>query len=254
MRQSALTLGLCLVSACIASANTINSNTIAFDLLTNGGAGAANPLDGNLNDAGLNQFDPALGTLTGVTLMGGINLIIVTEASLGPQAQNGDSILGDFILNGFYTLPGGLANEFDTVGGTDGCTAVGSDEFASCAQQQTYTMPQAVIPNATSPILTAYIGTSSVLLQLQSIGTVSLDPSSPVFANFSDNLFFESTEFTGNLFLQYTYDPAGASTPEPGSIALIGGGLVLIGLLSKRGRRRRPGTQEAPEIPGFSSK
>jgi hypothetical protein len=231
-----------------ARAATINSNTIAFDFLTNGGASSGCCLDGNQNDQ-FTQFNPALGTLTGVTIMGGngaasIVLTMNIEADLNQSdatgLEQGESVFGDYLLNLFYTLPGGLTNEFDSLFDDGfGCTAE-SVEVPNCDQQTTKSSQQGVIPNTSSvpTDLSPYIGTSTVLLQLETEADVSVDAATTATLNGAfPPLFFDSTEASGNLFLQYTYTPITSQTPEPTSLALIAGGLALIGL-GRYGRKK----------------
>jgi hypothetical protein len=220
-------------SACVLSAGTITTTAVPFDLITPGAAGSPNPLTGTL-DGQLPQFDPSLGTLTSVTAILNITVDMNLHAML-PPSQGTASVFGDFAAGSLWTLPG--FGQFDSPFIEDplGCTAPGAEFNNGCSAQSpvSLTLPTQTTPLSPNTDLNAYIGSSTVLFVLQSQGSVTLISSSPTLTNFSDNLFFDSTEITGNIALQYTYN-ASDPAPEPGSLGLLGGGLAMLGWMRWR--------------------
>jgi hypothetical protein len=220
---------ICGASA-VLSAGIIDSNTQSFDFSATGGP--LNPTPTGTLTRLLNQFDPSLGTLTGVELFVTydsltMNIAAQVPVSQGPQA----SISGDFDLFAGLALPGFQANQTDFLTHF-GCTPSGT-EFVSCSNTQTFSQNDSVFQfTGPLPLLSDYIGPNTVVVTLQSPAFI-LNPVDTA----STELFFNSTEVTGNVFLQYTFTDA-ASVPEPGSLALICTPLGLL-WLQRFGKRAK---------------
>jgi hypothetical protein len=219
-------LFLCGVSA-VLSAGTITTPNVFFDLTTGGGAAPTGTTSGSLEG-----FDPTLGTLTGVTVFfTNVDINMDLSASLISQAPA--SISAEFFDDPRAIVPG--FGEFQPFflgfSVTFGCTGNGT-EVVTCSATQDFdhgaplqnNQPGNVVPGG----LAAYIGGPvpfSVLDDSNATGTTNV----VVTGNpTGTSLSYLSTEVTGLISLQYTYDSA---VPEPESILLIGGGIALLGLL-----------------------
>jgi hypothetical protein len=217
------------MGALTAFAGTVDTATVSYDLTTGGGTAPVGTANGLLA-----QFDPSLGTLTGVTVFINGDFTLNLHAEI--FAQGPTSIFGDFSEGATLSnLPG--VSLFDTSMEFEklqfGCTGVGT-EVVECSNDQTFTSGLVFgtpVPLAPTPDLSAYIGLGTVPFTVgnfTSITNVNMGPS------ISSNLSFNSTEIAGDIFLEYTYDPAGVSTPEPGSFALLAGGLMLVAVARYR--------------------
>jgi len=227
---------LLITAALIAGSNVgwaaaINSSTATFDLTTGGGLAPTGTANGSVS-----QFNPSLGTLAAVTLFVSADIVITADVSdLGTPNAGALYEFDEGVT--MANLPG--VSLFDTSidsSFTLGCVV---SMFGSCSTGDTVndsgTIAGIPVPLSPIPNVNGYIGTSTVPFQVGNFTNIN---------NLGDSAAtgeFDSTEITGTVFLQYTYNAAAASTPEPGSVALIGGGLTLIGLAL----HRRAGRQAA---------
>jgi|SRR5580704_9654675 hypothetical protein len=223
----------CVVFMGAASASVIDSPTVMYTLTTGSGPAPVGTFDGSLG-----QFNPALGTLTGISvfLNGDVNMNLHAEIAGAGATSISATFSEGMFLN---SLPG--VPEFDTFLEFEqpnfGCTGTGSDEFTSCSVDHDFdsggssTMGS---PLAPTPNLNAYIGLGTVPFQLGNFTSITGITSTPTLTDYSSNLLFNNTQITGNIYLEYTYTPATSSTPEPASTALIGAGLTLFGLMRYR--------------------
>jgi hypothetical protein len=223
MYKLSFLIGLLSIGALTVFAGTINTPTVGYDLTTGGGTAPVGTANGLLA-----QFDPSLGTLTGITVFIDGDFTLNLHADI--VAQGPTSIFADFSEGATLSnLPG--VSLFDTSMEFEelqfGCTGVGT-EVVSCNIDQPFTSGLVFgepAPLAPTPDLSAYIGLGTVPFTVgnfTSITNVNMGPST------GSDVSFNSTEIAGDIYLQYTYDPAGVSTPEPGSFALLAGGLMLV--------------------------
>lgn len=204
-------------------AGTIDSNTVSFDF------------QGSFNGT-FTQFNPALGTLTGVTLFYNNTVLSINPEVQTPEALTPVSLYANFTEGLYLTLPGGVSlSPFLDFTVNYGCTAT-QEEFNSCGGSQLF-MSGAMMGSmalSPSPNLGAYIGSSTVALMLETgEGITNIESSfpDPVIGT---NLGTGGTDDTGDVYLQYTYTPASTGTPEPASMALMAGGLVALVWLRRR--------------------
>jgi len=201
-----------LIAAGLAPAAVIDSNTIAYNV------------DGTENDY-FNQFNPALGTLTSVTLFYYNSYIYMTAfASIGETATPA-YVYANFEAGFDLTLPDiPTFNEFLSLTQNDyGCTS-STGEFSSCSVNQLFqTGPLSGSVLLSPSSLSPYIGTGTLLSQLVSEVDISgLNPATP-----------------GNYYLQYTYTPTSAGTPEPATFGFTALGLLAVGFLLRRPLKTR---------------
>jgi len=198
-------------------ASTIDTPSLTFDITT----GAFN---GNLA-----QFDPSLGTLTGVFL-GLTKALDVFTAHVSNSGSGLVSISANFDNGADITLPGVfLANDISLL--ESGIACAGTN---SCSLDLSFNAigggVNHIIP---SPDTSAYVGIGTVAITIASDATITGFSSVPS----GGDAHFASQEISGSVFLEYAYTHAGpVSAPEPASI-----GLSLFGLAVGFGvyRRRR---------------
>jgi hypothetical protein len=218
-------LALLVVLSGLASAGVIDSNTIAYNV------------DGTENDH-FTQFNPTLGTLTGVTLFYyNSDIYLSPSVTLGETETPADAS-ANFETGFSLTLPDiPTYMEFLSLTENDfGCTGIGQ-EFASCTNTQTFmTGPLSGSVPLSPSSLAPYIGTGTLLSQLISESNITDESSS----NPSEATYFLDDTTEGNYYLQYTYTAAsvGTGTPEPASLAMVGAGLAMLGLIARRGVTR----------------
>ena len=209
-------------AAGLLSADTINSSTATFDLLTAGGSSPTGVADGTVS-----QFIPTLGTLTGITafISADININSMVELIGGDPASTFNGLFSE--IPTLANLPG--VSLFDTSIEYDVNLGCVTDMFGQClnsADSDSGALsgtPMLLLP---VPNMNGYIGVGTVPFEVGDVAS---------FTSFSGNPGdgeFTSTEITGSFFLQYSYNAAGASVPEPDSAAFLG--IALLGLICYR--------------------
>jgi len=179
------------------------------------------PFNGTVS---LPDFNPALGTLTGVTvnysINGSINFAITNISQTSYSFTNGST-------TGTLTISG--ANQTVAVTKTETATvASGTAIFG------TTTFPSVTISEAggfTASDLADYTGTGNATLYFQGSALASSGTTSAP----SNTVFFGGGESANaNLSVVYTYTVPVVTTPEPADIAIFAVALVGLGLVLRR--------------------
>lgn len=184
------------------------------------------------------QFNPALGTLTGVALgWTNENLQTVLDATAGNTG--GSSIAGNSVNTDDLVLPGFSESGFFFQNTVFSCSVPGNEEVGVCDDPVTTTSfnnsnPGMDLGLSPSTLLNTYTGLA--LLNFKVTPNLSFATSVDIGATsgVNDDVTGQDVNNAQDLFIVYSYTPPSAGTPEPGSVALLGGGLALLGLVRSR--------------------
>jgi hypothetical protein len=214
MKSSSVLLAAVLSVASLAHANTIVMGPQVF---------GPSPTDW-ITTFVFNQFDPSMGTLTGVT---------ITETltnSDGGTVTNGGTQTATFTvtetIDGFLIVPDG--------GGTDtlDSKASSNQKFTGLASGGTATYGPFTSVGTTasdSPVdVTPYIGLGTITFNANTMSGENILGAGNIHTAIN-------SEAADSVTVTYTFDPA-AATPEPGPMILIGSGLLGVGCLRRRKR------------------
>jgi hypothetical protein len=180
------------------------------------------------------QFNPALGTLTGVIvkLTGTVSGTAKAESQDSSPTTVTENLQATIalILNGTTQLAQVLPiatvvhnfTAFDGTldfGGTSGATDSGLT---------------ATLNTSINPVdFTPYLGTGNVVFGVSATGSSNANGGGNLISGFT-------TQGKGQVDVTYIYTPISTTaTPEPATLSLIGGSLVGLGALSRRRRGRQ---------------
>jgi len=188
----------------------------------------------------LDQFDPSLGTLTDITL----HFASTSTYALTMKA-NGSNV----ILQGAPANQMKIGVQMQVYGPNFGFAG-----FPLYTPSTGNTVANQIIPNGNSIAINSPLGGTSDSLALvidstsyadyTGLGTVSMDVAGQNFiANIQQILGTYQLTGTGtvvgSVYADYTYTPAVVPTPEPGTMGLIGGGLIGAAMITRKRRALR---------------
>lgn len=220
------TFGLALLVAGLASADTILTTPTAVSL--------GNVTNFSGVNLGLDKFDSSLGTLTGVKvfLSGDARLQFQILATATPI-----SYYGNLGATGSLFLPGGITlivqvNPSSPLGSA-GSPIVQTNAEGLVTYNRTASDSKSANVAAGNFGLFQQAGgcTACLLLPLSGTNSTNVTVSGGFFSG-------SSAELDARAYIEYTYTPNTPSVPEPSSVALIGIGLVGMGMLARKSRKR----------------
>jgi hypothetical protein len=195
------------IGAPYASADTTSTSSESFSM-SSGGLMQFPPVPGGSETLDFTQFNPALGTLTGVEVVGTgvVSLSFSNIGACGPISNT----LTPQVSSASLTA---VTNSVD----------LGSGTFCS---PTTFTGGGSTPFSVAAPgLLSAYIGTSTAPITFSySVATAGEQGS-------------DSASWSGDAQLVYTFTPASTPVPEPASALLLGFGFAAIGSIRRKLRK-----------------
>jgi hypothetical protein len=219
-------IALCVFTLCAslsASASILNTPTAHYS--TTGEISVNGELD---------QFDPSLGTLTHITIfsLNGAQSMNTHVANFGEGNVFENAEFGLFSR---VNLPGDPGISLFQLIGDNSC-ASNIHEFNSCDNVQFFSQTGQTNFSFMNASFAPFIGTGKLPFTvdvLQSINLLSQSANNGTREILSD-------ASSGDIFLEYTYTPAEVTnpTPEPATMSIFGGGLILLAISGARRRSR----------------
>jgi hypothetical protein len=220
-----------LAAALVSLSTSVSAATVSFGPVSGSGSDSYSFSGGGSGSVSLSidmilqQFDPALGTLTGVD----VTLEFVTQSSSGSITNNGSNTIGPFGVGfpraTFFSAPGGvgkgigLGSTFFVPDLAPGQSLSGGPGGLISSIQGTYA----------ASTLGPYIGIGTVTATLNHNGSVSID-SCDTCATLDT---IGSYSATVRSTITYTFEPA--VVPVPAAAWLFGSGILgLIGIARRK--------------------
>lgn len=179
----------------------------------------------------LNQFNPSLGTLTGVQIT--VDTQLQKSGSLVNNGTNATA-LSYFYQSGAITVNGegvshSQAASSTFLGGESFANIAGGGGVATIAFLQESDLGNVFNPGN----LSAFIGTSTVDYLVNAGANLFTGCGS---ANCDSQIV---TKMGAQMTVTYTYLPDTNEVPEPASFAMVGLGVLALGLIGRKARNRK---------------